>query len=175
MHIVERVQLVASEIVVVVHDKKQTNSLPDLKTCSCVEKIRFAFDAYSTRSALVGIHGALKAAKEKYAAVIACDMPHVSAELLQAEHAALLNSGKDAAVPRTSFGYEHFHGVYNAKQCADVAAALIENNQHRVSALFEQINVKEFTKEDMVHISRSAGCFKNINTPQDFSELQKFN
>ena len=120
----------------------------------------------------MGIHGALSSAKEKYAAIIACDMPYVSSEVFQAELAALINSGADAIVPQTRFGYEPFHGVYKVKPCSNVAAALIKNKQHKVSALFDQIKVKEFTRKDIARIKASAGCFKNINTPQDFLKLQ---
>jgi molybdopterin-guanine dinucleotide biosynthesis protein A len=84
----------------------------------------FQFLGYSTvpdlvpgRGALGGLFTALNAAHHEIVAVVACDMPFVSAELLATERDLLVATGCNAVIPQTPDGTEPFHAVYRRAAC----------------------------------------------------------
>lgn len=165
----KRVGHIADELIITSNDK---DSLRFLCNNVTLGKLRLVSDLYEQRSALNGLHTALEAATNPYVAVVACDMIFASAPLLIAECEALELSGADAAVPRTSHGYEPFHAVYRREACLPMIKAALDQGQTRATVWFEQANMIEFTPAMVLHADPRGGSFVNVNTPQELADME---
>ena len=111
---------------------------------------------------MAGIRTGLRAAEGEYAAVVACDMPFVAADLI----ASLLDraAGHDAAVPKLDDGwYQTTQAVYRAAAMADACDRALDRGDHKILAPLEEL--------DWIVVSEREVCehadtetFRNINT-----------
>jgi molybdopterin-guanine dinucleotide biosynthesis protein A len=122
--------------------------------------------------ALGGLYTALSTARHPYVAVVACDMPFASPELLLAELVTLREAGVDALVPRTEGGTEPFHAVYRAEVCLPYVREAIKAGKRRVDAWFERVNIRYVEEEEIITYDPSRMAFFNINTPEDLLEAE---
>ncbi len=74
-------------------------------------------DIFPFRSSIVGIASALLSANTPYVFVLACDMPFVTAQSI--EHVLKEVHGEDIVIPRTRYGFEALHAVYN-RSCLSI-------------------------------------------------------
>ena len=123
--------------------------------------------------ALGGLYTALSAARHPYVAVVACDMPFASPELLLVELATLREAGVDALVPRAEGGTEPFHAVYRAEVCLPYVREAIEVGKRRVDAWFERVQIRYLEFEEMLPYDPDQLAFMNINTPEELQEAEK--
>ena len=89
-------------------------------------------DLVPGRGALGGLYTALSAASYTLVAVVACDMPFVSSELLAFERDLLLAGGHAAVIPISQGGTEPVHAVYEQSQCLPAIEASIVADCWRV-------------------------------------------
>jgi molybdopterin-guanine dinucleotide biosynthesis protein A len=130
-------------------------------------------DVIPGRGALGGLFTALSAASQTLVAVVACDMPFVSAELLSFERDLLLQESYDAAIPRTAGGTEPFHAVYRREACLPHIQAAIQADKWRVDAWYARANVRLLSPEETRHYDPPGLAFWNVNTPEDLVEAEK--
>ena len=136
-------------------------------------RIRLVTDICDIRGALRGINTAFSAATTEYVAMIACDMIFPSCRLIEAELKALIETGCDAAVPHTLYGYEPFHGVYRRKTCLAAVEAALADGEERAASWFNRISVREFTPEMIDEIEPRGCCFVNANTPDELAAAEQ--
>jgi molybdopterin-guanine dinucleotide biosynthesis protein A len=130
-------------------------------------------DLIPGRGALGGLYTALSAATHPLVAVVACDMPFASPALLAAEHAALLESGADIAIPSLEDGQQPFHAVYRRSTCLPLVKAALDAGQWRVDSWFGQVCLRTFSPEEVNRLDPSGLCFWNVNTPQEWQAAER--
>mgnify|MGYP001563187007 CR=1 FL=1 len=124
-------------------------------------------DILAGRGALGGLYTALKAARHPLVAIVACDMPFVSAELL-AYQRDLLNAGSfDAVMPCSSAGFEPFHSIYRKSSFIPIVETALEAGLWRVEDAFSRANVRFLTPSEIECYDPSGLTFTNVNTPKD--------
>jgi molybdopterin-guanine dinucleotide biosynthesis protein A len=126
-------------------------------------------DLIPDRGVLGGIHAGLAAMRNDKAVVVACDMPLLSLRLLR--YMVTLSPGYDVVVPRMGGFYEPLHAVYSAR-CVKPIAHLIAEGPRRVVDLYQRVRLREVSEED-VRLFDAASSFVNVNTPQDWAEVQR--
>ncbi|HBT96021.1 MAG TPA: hypothetical protein DEB24_08135 [Coriobacteriia bacterium] len=136
------------------------------------DKIKIHRDIYDVRGALNGLYTALYYARCSYVAVVACDMVFPSAPLLVAERDALAARGADAAVPRTSHGYEPFHAVYRRESCLPASKAALDRGQTRANSWYGDVTLIEFTPEMALEADPRGGAYVNVNTPDELADIE---
>jgi molybdopterin-guanine dinucleotide biosynthesis protein A len=130
-------------------------------------------DIYPDRGALGGLYTALNSARNPHVAVVACDMPFVSAELLAAELDLLVRDHSDAVIPRTEGGTEPFHAVYQRERCLPAVRAAIEEDNWRVDTWFSRVNLGYMLPEEIVRYDPDQLAFWNVNTPEDLQRAEQ--
>lgn len=129
-------------------------------------------DLIPGRGALGGLYTALSAANQPLVAVVACDMPFVSSELLAFERDLLLGDEYDAAIPVTSSGTEPFHAVYRKAGCLPPIEKAIQEGKWRVDAWFAQVRLRLVSPEEAAVHDPCRLAFRNVNTPEDLAQAE---
>jgi molybdopterin-guanine dinucleotide biosynthesis protein A len=125
------------------------------------------------RGALGGLYTAIASASHPVVAVVACDMPFASPDLLEAASRLLIQEEADVVIPRSDEGYEPLHAVYRRETCLPAIEAAIDADQWKVVAWFPQVNVRVLTPEEIKPHDRSGLAFWNVNTPEEFSKAEE--
>ena len=118
---------------------------------------------------LMGIYSGLKAARHPYALVVACDMPFLNPPLLR--YMLSMVPGYDVIIPRLAGMLEPLHAVYG-RTCLPWMARLLDEGERKIVAFLPYVIVRhleehEIDRFDPLHLS-----FVNINTPQDWEQVQ---
>jgi len=135
--------------------------------------VRLAPDLLPGRGALGGLYTALSAASQPYAAVVACDMPFASRELLEALLERLERGGADLSIPRTEGGLEPFHAVYRRETCLPHILAALEAEKRRVDAWFARVTLDLVREEEWQKIDPEGLAFLNVNTPDELHQAEE--
>jgi len=122
--------------------------------------------------ALGGLYTALSAARYPYVAVVACDMPFASLEILALELILLQETGADAVIPRSEAGTEPFHAVYRRETCLPQVHAALQADKRRVDAWFERVNIRYVEEEEIITYDPGRLAFFNINTFEELMEAE---
>lgn len=130
--------------------------------------VRLVSDALPGRGALGGLYTALQAARQPLVAVVACDMPFASLELIEAQAHLLQVEAWDAVIPHSPTGAEPFHAIYRRETCLPLVEAALQAEQWRVDAWFEQAQVRRFQPDEVARYAPEFRCFQNVNTPDEF-------
>lgn len=162
--VVDRLAPLADELIV-------TTNRPETLTFLACRKVA---DVLPGRGALGGLYTALHVARHPLVAVVACDMPFVSADLLRAAAARLQQECADAAVPRTADGWEPFHAVYRRGTCLPWVQQALDAGQWQVIAWFGQARVLPLEPAWCRRYDPEGVAFWNLNTPDDWIRAQAF-
>ncbi len=157
--VLERLALLCDELIISTNAVELYTSLP----------ARVVPDLVPGRGALGGIHAGLAAASNERAVVVACDMPLLNLSLLR--YMAVVSPGYDVVVPRIGGFYEPLHAVYSAR-CVEPIAQLIAEGPRRITDLYRRVRLRELTEEE-VRLFDAALSFVNVNTLQEWSEVQR--
>ncbi len=130
-------------------------------------------DLLPGRGALGGLYTALSAARHPLVAVIACDMPFASPELLAFERDLLSGEPYAAAIPRTQSGLEPFHAVYRKAACLPLVQSALAKELRRVDSWMDQADIRYLSPEEVTRYDPRGLAFRNINTPADLEEALK--
>ncbi len=130
-------------------------------------------DVLPGRGALGGLYTALKVARHPLVAVVACDMPFASPEVLSACRHHLEVSGADAVLPRTAQGLEPFHAVYRRKTCLPAVEHALATGQRRVISWHGERKVHVLSPQDIARLDPQGLAFWNVNTPEEFQRAEQ--
>ncbi len=122
---------------------------------------------------LGGLFTALSVARQPFVAVVACDMPFVSARLLAAQLDLLIEGKYDVVIPRSSEGLEPLHSVYRQETCLPAIAAAINAGERRMISWFPAVRVRELKVEEITRYDPPGRAFVNVNTPEEFRLAEK--
>ena len=124
-------------------------------------------DIYEKWGALGGLHAALTACRTEWAAIVACDLPFVTAELVARLFG--LREGFDAVVPVQRDGIpQPLCAVYKASECLGKAEFLIKAGERRPAALLQSVRTRWVTFEELQDLRDAELFFDNINSPEDY-------
>ncbi|MHB0987088.1 MAG: molybdenum cofactor guanylyltransferase [Bellilinea sp.] len=130
-------------------------------------------DTVPGQGALAGLYTALSAARFSYVAVVACDMPFASPELLTYQLDCLVNEQADLVVPLTNQGYEPFHAVYRRDTCQAAVTDALQNGKKRMISWFDQVKVRELDTGEIRRFDPRDLAFLNVNTPEEFAAAEQ--
>lgn len=122
-------------------------------------------DLFTGMGALGGIHAALRHSGEETIFVVACDMPHLSPDLIR--YQCSLAEGADVVVPEGEGGLEPLHAVYR-KSVLPVVEEALRDGQCRVVSFFDRVRVRRVSREAVKRIDPDLSAFRNINTPEEY-------
>ncbi len=160
--VVQRVQPIADELLITTNRPNHYGFL-DLPLIP---------DLIPGKGALGGLYTALSAAAHPLVAIVACDMPFISAALISAERAWLEQAPFDVAIPRTPAGNEPFHAVYRRETCLPLIRAALEQEAQRVDAWFRQARLRFIEPSETRRFDPKGLAFTNINTPEELSQVE---
>ena len=125
-------------------------------------------DRFETRASIVGLHSALSNSKTEATAVLACDLPFASGELLKFLAAIYDEEQCDAVVPKQNDGrLQPLCAIYNTADCLASVEQAIASGDLRLHAMLEQIDVRYVEPAEIAHLPDSDLFFLNINRPAD--------
>ena len=130
---------------------------------------RMVTDKISGGGPLSGLHAALSEATGAATVVIACDMPFVSAALL--DHLLTLTRDADVVVPRDGRGYHPLCAAYT-RACLAPAAAHLANGRLKMADLFEALRVRVVTPEEIDVFGHPERLLANVNTPAEYAGFE---
>jgi molybdopterin-guanine dinucleotide biosynthesis protein A len=125
------------------------------------------------RGALGGLYTALASATHAAVAVVACDLPFVSAPLLVASAGILLQDGADVVVAETAHGLEPLHAVYRREACVGPIESAIRGGQWRMISWFSDVQVRKLDPDELAWYDPDGLAFRNVNTPEEFVEAEQ--
>lgn len=162
--VIDRVKPIAQELFIV------SNNKPDFEFLG----INIVDDSIPGKGALGGLYTAMDISSNEYVAVVACDLPFVSIEILSKGLEILMQSGGDVAIPKTGESYfEPLHAVYRRDTCKSAIYQAIMENKWRVISWLSQVNVINMELDLCRELDPSGFAFFNVNTIDDFLKAEK--
>jgi molybdopterin-guanine dinucleotide biosynthesis protein A len=127
------------------------------------------------RGALGGLHTAIASARFRLVAVVACDMPFASRELLAFQRDVLEAEGADVVIPPSAhgYGYEPLHAVYRRDNCLPPIEAALVADDLKLIAWFPQVKVRTLTQNELSRHDPDHLAFWNLNTPDEFAQAEQ--
>lgn len=119
-------------------------------------------------NSMAGVVSALVYSKTPYTFVVACDMPFLSKETLRYMLGEV--TGEDIIIPKTRWGYEPLHAIYN-RSCIAHFFRLIEQGRFRLREIFPFVGVKELDENPCFFVNDTL-VFTNINTMKDLDMVK---
>ena len=126
-------------------------------------------DFFDGAGALGGLHAALLCAQSPWAAVVSCDLPFVTAELLR--RLASLAGGFDAVAPLQKDGrLQPLCALYARRPCLEACEGLLGGGEFRPRALLGRVKARLVGFDEISDLAGSELFFRNVNTPDDYAE-----
>ncbi len=133
---------------------------------------RVVADLEGSAGAMRGIASSLAAARLPLVAIVACDMPFVSPELIGALADRVEAEALDVCVPREERGIEPLCAVWRRDACAPVAQELLSCDRQRIRCLINRVQAGYMDEPQIVKVAGSTLCFENVNTPEEFTAAE---
>lgn len=161
--VLERVRPLADEILITTNQREGFEFL-DLPLVA---------DVLPGSGALGGLYTALLRARQPLVAVVACDMPFASRELLAYQRDLLVAEEADVVLPATEQGLEPLHALYRRETCLPAVEAALKQGERRVISWFGQVRVRALTPAEIAAIDPAGRAFMNVNTPEDLLQAER--
>jgi len=147
--------------VLIVTNRQRCYDYPDVKQI---------IDERAGCGPLMGLYSGLRASGHKLNFVMACDMPHVSQDMVQ----LLMDNTKDAdvVVPMINGYYEPLLAIYN-KSVIPAIEESIENELFKVVDFYDKVRVGRVKENEITAIDPELLSFMNINTTHDLHRARQ--
>lgn len=122
-------------------------------------------DVIPNCGSLGGLFTGLKQSKTPYVFVVACDMPFLEPQVIQ----ALVQGRGDADVVMAKMhGLQPMHAVYS-KRCLPVMEDMLKSGDLKIQHIIKSpsLQVRLLEEQDLKEIDPSGKSFLNVNTPSD--------
>jgi len=126
-------------------------------------------DVICDQGPLGGIYTALLFSPHNWALVKATDMPFLAQELVKKMYSS--REGYDVVAPMLNERYEPLLALYS-RRCLPAIAAALERGDRKITAFFRKVKVRELSEADWRMADPNGLSFKNVNTPENFEQLQ---
>lgn len=165
-----RLALVGSELVVTTSRPDELSYLEERTFGGMVPRV--VMDVDGPAGAMRGIASSLTAARLPLVAIVACDMPFVSPELIGVLADRLKEGPLDVCVPREGRGIEPLCAVWRREACVPVARELLASDRQRIRCLIDRVNAGYLDEPQIIEAAGSLLCFENVNTPDEFAAAE---
>jgi molybdopterin-guanine dinucleotide biosynthesis protein A len=128
-------------------------------------------DIYPEHGPLGGIHAALVGTPTDLNLVLPIDMPLLDACFLEFLIQKAMPSSAVITVPRTGGRMHPLCATYRT-EFVDIAKRSLEANRNKIDALFSEVETQVIEEGEILQNGFSPSLFRNVNTPQDWQELQ---
>jgi molybdopterin-guanine dinucleotide biosynthesis protein A len=136
--------------------------------CEEILEIDRAADLVPGCGPLGGVHAALARAAHDTVLVLACDMPFVSAALLQ--HLVALAGEADAIVPRSERGYHPLCAVYS-RACLGPFARRLAAGRFTMIDVLADVRLRTVETGELAVFGPADHLLANVNTPAEHRSL----
>ena len=133
---------------------------------------RVVMDIDGPAGAMRGIASSLAAARLPLVAIVACDMPFVSPELIGTLADRVEGIPLDVCVPREERGIEPLCAVWRREACAPAACELLASDRQRIRCLIDRVSAGYLDEPQIIAAAGSLLCFENVNTPEEFAAAE---
>jgi len=130
---------------------------------------RLVIDVEPGCGPLGGLHAALSAARADAVFVVACDMPYVSAALV--DYLFSLTSEGAIVVPQTDRGYHPLCAVYS-RACLESVAARIAERRLALRELVDDVPTRVVGAAEIARFGAPSQLLANVNTPAEYAGLE---
>lgn len=155
----ERTKSIAQEVLIITNE-------PEELAFMGVDLVR---DSIAGKGAIGGLYTAMDKARGELVVVVACDLPFVSAAILDEGVRLLQETGGDVAIPRLNGDYyEPLHAVYRRETCKSAILQAIQADQRRLVSWFPSVRVIEMEGFVCKALDPEGLAFFNINHREDF-------
>ncbi len=131
----------------------------------------FLADDFPGAGPLGGIATAVRAAREPWCLVVACDLPYLTRDWLDFLIGFAARSGADAVLPANERGPEPLCAMYS-RHCHAKVVASLERGIRKVTDGLTGLRVEQLPMREWKRFDSGGGLFKNMNTPEDYQEAQ---
>jgi molybdopterin-guanine dinucleotide biosynthesis protein A len=119
--------------------------------------------------ALGGLHASLASCRAEWAAVVACDLPFVTGELLT-RLVSMCADDMDAVVPVQEDGrLQPLCALYRSRVCLEEVEEMIRADELRPRLLLSRVRARRVAFEELSDLEGSRRLFLNVNTPEDYA------
>ena len=158
--VVANLRVLTQDIVLVSNTPELYRELP----------VRHTSDQFTGAGPLAGLHAGLRAVDNRWAFVVACDMPLVDHRLVR--YMLLLTQGSAAVVPRIEEAIEPLHALYS-QDCLPAIEARLGAGQRRMISFYPDVRVRYVEAREIAIFDREGHSFANANTPEDWERLRE--
>jgi molybdopterin-guanine dinucleotide biosynthesis protein A len=130
-------------------------------------------DIRPDHGALGGLYTALVNARHPSVAVIACDMPFASPDLVAFQTQLLDKEAADVVIPLNRYGYEPLHAVYRRDTCLPAVEWALNNDQWKLISWFSKVKIRTLSPEECQRYDPQGLAFSNVNTPQELAKAEE--
>jgi molybdopterin-guanine dinucleotide biosynthesis protein A len=128
-------------------------------------------DVVVDRGALGGLCTALTHARNPLVAVVACDMPFASPDLLRFAWKSF--GSADVAIFRNGDGFEPLHALYRREPCLAAIQEALAQDRWRVDSWFPKVQVRVLEPASYQLMDPKGLAFMNVNTPEDLLRAEE--
>lgn len=129
--------------------------------------------AIHSRASIYGLYTALADAKTPWIAVLACDLPFVTEDLMT-RLGGYCSNEFEAIVPiQTDTKPQPLCALYAREKCLPVVGAMIKNNDLKMQRLLSSINTRYVRFDEIADLDGSSDFFFNVNTPEHYEAALK--
>lgn len=124
------------------------------------------------RGAIVGLHAALSNTNADWAAILACDLPFVTGDLLQ-KLISLNIENYEAVVPLQKDGRpQPLCALYRREACLRMVATMIRGDDWSLRNLLQRVETRFARFDEIGDLPGAELFFSNVNTPEDYAKAQ---
>ncbi len=160
--VVERVSSLSYDIYIISNDAKSYEFL----------KLPIVLDKVKGAGVMGGLFTALSMAPSLYVAVVACDLPNVNINLINAELDIAQAEFSDVVIPESKNGLEPLHALYRRATCLPYVQQALDTGQKKLISWFDHVRVRVISLREVAEFDPGGTAFININTPEDLSRAQ---
>jgi molybdopterin-guanine dinucleotide biosynthesis protein A len=129
-------------------------------------------DVFEKWGALGGVHTALSATDAEWAAIVACDLPFVTGDLLR--RLAELRGENDAVAPIQNDGWpQPLCAFYRVAVCRPASERLIRDGERRPVTLLQSLRTRWVTFTELADLEGANYFFENVNSPDDYARAKR--
>jgi molybdopterin-guanine dinucleotide biosynthesis protein A len=158
--IVDRLVKIGDEVLLVTNTSKRFAYLG----------LRMVEDVQPGQGALVGLYSGLRAARNEYSLVVACDMPFLDLRLLR--YMILLTPGQDVVIPRMGDLLEPLHAIYS-QACLEPIERVLARGGRRIVECFPEVRVRYLDLQEVDILDPEHLSFFNVNTLDDLDQARE--
>ena len=168
MRVIQRVSPVVDEIIIAARDPAQgmciTEAIPN--------DLMVVYDSVIGYGPIAGILAGLLASKSEYSVCLACDLPYVNPDVIDALFGCAEEHDGDAAIPRHPDGtLEPLHAVYG-RPMIRACQSVTESRKRTVRSAISLLSRTVFVPTELLRrFDPDLRTFLNVNYPEDLGVM----